>query len=110
MDFQNVINANGPLPVSNEFTAESDAQMVLFVSGSAWTQEAGNWIGIDVQVDGQSIGMASVYTNEATSHRALIPILLPVTVSGGSHTITFNPLNGYTIADENDYFNATLIF
>src|SRR5207237_4335042 len=110
MDFQNVINANGPLPVSNEFMAESDAQMVLFVAGSAWTQEAGNWIGIDVQVDGQSIGMASVYTNEATLHRALIPILLPVTVSAGSHSITFYLLNGFTLADDYDFLNVTLIF
>jgi hypothetical protein len=109
MIFQNVINQAGPLPVSGEFSAESDAQMVLFVAGSAWSSSSNSFIGIDVQLDEQSIGMASVYCNESKSHRALIPILLPITVSSGTHTITFNALNGDTVGDDNDYYNATLM-
>lgn len=110
MLFQSVISSNGPLPIQGTFNAESDAEMVIFVSGSAWSNQAGQWTGITISLDGNVIGEAAVYCNEATSHRALIPVLIPATVGFGSHTITLNPIDGFVQTDVNDFFNVSILY
>jgi hypothetical protein len=105
-----VINAqSGPLPLQGSFNAESDLTMILFVSGSAWTTNPGTWAGCEVLLDGTTLDVVAVYCNEANSHRALIPTLFPINVGFGSHTISLSPLDGSS-TDDNDYFNAILIY
>ena len=109
MQYQPVINAqSGPLPLKGTFTADSDLTMLLFVSGSAWTGIPGEWVGCEVYLDGNRLGVAAVFCNEANSHRALIPTFFPIKVNFGNHTISLSPIGG-TQSDGNDYFNAIVI-
>ena len=110
MNLQTVIAQNGPLPVSASFNAESDAEMVLVVSGSAWSNAAGQWVGVQILLDDNIVGEAAVFCNEAGSHRALITTLLPATVAFGQHTISLEAVNTYTQCDANDFLNAYLMY
>jgi len=110
MILQTVIAQNGPLPISGTFNAESDSEMVVVVSGSAWSNAAGQWVGVQVLLDGQIIGEAAVYCNEASSHRAFITTLLPATVAFGQHKITLEAVSTYTQCDVNDFLNVYLMY
>ncbi len=67
-------------------------------------------IGINVLLDGQSIGSSTVWTNEASSHKALVPVFIPTTLDYENHTLTLEVLNNNTNTDLNDNFNVTLIY
>ena len=110
MLFQNVISANGPFPVKGTFNAESDDARVIFVSGSVWSNTAGQWVGVQILLDGTFIGDAVIFCNEATSHRAFIPVMIPATVAFGSHTITLQASGSSTVADINDFFNVYIMY
>ena len=57
---------------------------MLFVSGSTWTQNQNQVIGINISVDNKQLGSAIVYSNEHTSHKALIrQVLLQGWGAGG---------------------------
>jgi hypothetical protein len=110
LDFQNVISSTGPLPVQGTFNAESDAQMVIFVTGSVWASEPEQFVGVNVAVDGVNLGSCIIYCNEASSHRTFIPQMFTYIVPFGEHTITLSPTNVYTISDINDYFNVSILY
>ena len=110
MILQTVIGSNGPLPVQGNFGAESDLETVMFVSGSVWSNQAGQWVGVQILLDGNVVGEGVVYCNEASSHRAFIPVMIPVTVPFGAHTVTLSAVNNNTMADVNDYFNVYLLY
>ena len=110
MDFQNVISSTGPLPAQGTFNAESDAQMVMLVTGSVWSNQPDQFVGVNVSLDGENVGTCIIYCNEAGSHRTFIPQLFPITVPFGEHTISLTPTNGYTVSDYNDYFNVSILY
>jgi len=67
---------------------------------------------VRVSVDGTNVGTLQVAENEASSHKALIPILVPVTVAAGSHTVTYTAITGapyYTGTDGYDIFDMTVL-
>src|SRR5262245_7134453 len=106
-DAQLIIQAAGPLPLEQAFIAPIEGQVIFCVSGSAWSNSADMWIGIGIQVDGEEIGTTGVFCNEATSHRALIPVQLPTNLSYGTtgeHTIAVYPRSSNTLTDQNDLF------
>ena len=100
--------AKGPLPISATFKAPSDAPATFVLSGSAWCQSANQVIGITLQLDGNPIGTASICSNAQSTHRALVPAYIPVTLTFGQHTITLVPSSGATTTDLNDLFNVVL--
>lgn len=105
-----ILKAKGPLPQQVQFNAPSDGAAVLFVSGSAWTQvSGGSPLGVQVSVDGASVGMFGVFTNEAGSHRALIPMMYPVQLGFGTHTLELSAASS-TITDVNDVFEVVLLY
>jgi hypothetical protein len=112
MSVQVIISAVGPLPVSQAFTAPSDEQIYLEVNGSVWTQTTNNMIGIAVELDGQPIGVAQIYSNGNATHRAVVPVYIPIQINDqNSHTLTLIAQPGTTtVSDDNDRYTAVLHF
>jgi len=102
-------NTPGPLPIKHEFEAPSDAPVNLFVSGSARTGSAPTLLAVDIELDGKVIGSIVEWFNENESHRALVPVVIPVQFGFGPHSIRLVPQSGATITDSNDHFNAVIM-
>ncbi len=105
-----LIQANGPLPLSATFNAPADGEVLFFLSGSVWSGAPNALVGLQLYLDGNSIGGASVFCNEASSHRAVVPIFIPVDLTFGQHTITVEAMTGSTMADVNDNIQVALLF
>lgn len=102
-------NQKGPLPIQTSFMAPGDMPMYLEVTGSVWTQSANQMIGIQVTLDGAVIGTANIFSNAASTHRAVVPVYLPIKLTQGSHTLQLSVAAGTpTVSDLNDRFTATL--
>ena len=102
-------NQKGPLPVQATFMAPGDMPMNLEVTGSVWTQTANQMIGIQVAVDGNVLGTANIFSNTASTHRAVVPVYLPVKLTQGSHTLQLSVAASTTaVSDLNDRFTAVL--
>lgn len=102
-------NQKGPLPISASFMAPGDMPMYLEVTGSIWTQTANQMISIQVSLDGNVIGTASIFSNGASTHRAVVPVYIPVKLAQGSHTLQLAVTpNTTTVSDLNDFFTAVL--
>lgn len=100
--------APGPLPLTATFNSPTDGPAVLVVSGSAWCATANQLIGVTLQLDGKPLGSSLIFSNLASTHRATVPVYIPVTLSIGAHKIALVPLNSSTTTDQNDYFNVIL--
>jgi len=98
----------GGLPVkSNEF-ATGGGTLLIIASGSGWSAVAGN-IGMNIQLDGTTIGAARSFTNEINSHKVFsCNPLVRGNIAAGSHTIALVAIAG-TITDLNDWFNVTVL-
>ena len=110
MAIQVIINQQqGALPINANFNAPSDAPIYLEVTGSVWTQSENSLIGIAIQLDGQAIGTAQVFSNGSTTHRPVVPTYIQVQLQQGQHTLTLSPLaNSTTVSDSNDFYTAVL--
>ena len=64
---------------------------------------------MNVQLDGTSIGTATIFSNGASTHRTFPALFLGVNLTYGQHVLTFTP-GANTISDLNDTFTASLIF
>ena len=106
---ESLINAPGPLPITSPFTAEGEGPVIFFVAGSAWANDGGAKIGINVLLDGELLGVCVVYTNEGWSHKTLVPMFLPAKLTQGEHTLTLEAFPG-TNTDVNDFFTVTLFY
>jgi hypothetical protein len=83
--------------------------MYLEVSGSVWTTTANSMIGIQVQVDGQNLGVAQVFSNTPSTHRAVVPGYFPIQLAyGKQHTLTLSAATSTTTSDFNDFFTAVI--
>jgi hypothetical protein len=95
----------GPLPVGANITTHGGT-LVLFAAGSGFTTYPGAE-GMTITVDGNTVGGAKVFTNEAQSHKAFIANGIVVKgVAAGTHSIV---LQGWSnVTDNNDSFNLTV--
>jgi hypothetical protein len=100
----------GALPHSVTFTAPSDGPACFVLSGSVWATAANQMIGITLELDGVAIGNAQIFSNAASTHRAVVPTYIPVKLTFAQHTITVVALNASTVSDVNDWFNVTLLY
>jgi len=109
-----LINQKGPIsqiaPVG--ITPLGTGPVLFCFSGSAYANLPNVWIGIDLTLDGQVIGTASVFCNEDQSHRALVSLPVLLTVAAGSHMIGLQVSAAYphTVTDSNDIFMVTLMW
>jgi hypothetical protein len=100
----------GPLPIHSNFKAPSDGPACLVLSGSVWSATADKLIGVELQLDGKVIGSAAIFSNGASTHRAVVPSNIPATLSIGQHALTLRPLNSSTTSDHNDLFDVILLY
>lgn len=100
--------AKGPLPISASFDSPSDAPAYFTLTGSAWSTTANQMIGVSLELDGKVIGSAMIFSNAVSTHRALIPVEIPVKLGFGAHKITLIAATTATVSDLNDFFNVGL--
>lgn len=84
-------------------------RQLLQVSGSAYTKTKNTDLSIDIIVNSQSVGVLFIHSNDDSTHRAFVPISIPLTlVSTSSHTLELRP-SAHCVTDNHDYFCITLI-
>lgn len=104
-----VIDTNGALPKEGTYNKRRGGTLIISAAGSGWSSNKDQLIGMNVYVDNNRVGTAQVWTNEATSHKAFVPVFAVVNnVSKGPHTIKLEPLNAATNTDQNDYFRVSV--
>ncbi len=101
-----LVSAPGPLPISVQFEAVADGDLVLLVSGSAWTDTRDRRIGVEVLLDEAPVGEAFVHANEARTHMALVAKPLVVPAGAGKHVLELRRLNADTNSDFADRFEV----
>ena len=103
-----VIDDHGPLPLEGTYNKRAGGTLLISAAGSGWSSDKDQRIGMKVYVDNNKVGTAQVWTNEAASHKAFVPVFAVVNnVSKGKHTIKLEPLDG-TKTDQNDFFRVTV--
>lgn len=107
MPVQVVLSKQGPLPITVNFSALSDAPVYLEVNGSVWSQTANTMTGIQIAVDGAALGKAQIFSNGASTHRAVVPAYIPLQLKFGQHSLTLSALPS-TVSDVNDFYTAVL--
>ena len=107
MGVQMLINQKGPLPITAQFNSIGDSPMFLEVQGSVWSTTANVMIGIDINIDGQVVGTAHIFSNGASTHRACVPAYIQVQLAQGPHKLTLSAAANAT-SDYNDYFTAVI--
>ena len=110
MAIQLIVNQSGPLPIKATFEAPGDEPMFLEVNGSVWSEYADLMIGIGIDLDGQRVGAAQIFSNGNTTHRTVVPAYIPVQLSQGHHTLYLYLNTGETESDSNDFYTAVLHF
>jgi hypothetical protein len=108
MATQIIVSQKGPLPIKVSFQAPSDGPSTLTVAGSVWTQTANSMLGIQVTLDGQSLGSAQIFANPTSTHMSVVPAVFPVKLSQGSHTLQLSSGNQVTVSDFNDSYMVVL--
>jgi hypothetical protein len=103
-------NGNQGFPITGTYKSKG-GRLLIWVSGSGYSNAGENQIGVTVLVDGAKIGTAWSYTNEKLSHKAFVPGAFVVTNKpAGQLKIEVNK-DGYpnTIIDGNDNFKVTVL-
>jgi hypothetical protein len=100
-------NQKGALPITATFNAIGDSPMILEVNGSVWATSPNVMTGIDIAIDGQAIGTAHIFSNGASTHRAVVPAYIEVKLSQGQHKLTLSAAAN-TVSDFNDFYTAVI--
>jgi hypothetical protein len=111
MQIQELFNQSfTQFPMSVKFTPRDTSPGQLYVTASAFSTAPNQLIGINVAIDGKSLGSLMLYANEAKSHKALVAMLFPVQFDDlNPHTLTFTAATPYTTCDPTDIVGATLL-
>jgi hypothetical protein len=102
-------NQPGPLPLTIPFNTPITGDVTLAFSGSCWSSTANVLGGVEVLLDGKSIGKAELYFNSPTLHLTLPTQFFAANLSDGQHTITLRPTGSSVISDRNDFFSLWII-
>ena len=108
MAIQVIVQQAGPLPIKASFQPLGDLPVYVEVNGSVWSQTANVMLGIKVNLDGNDVGSAKIFSNGPATHRAVVPAFIPVKLSHGSHTITLSADNAQTVSDFNDFYTVVI--
>jgi len=106
-----VITESGPLPLEGKYKSRG-GKLIISAAGSGWSSNKDQLIGMKVLVNGNNVGTAQVWTNEADSHKAFVsafPVVYAKDVGSGPVTIKLETLNGETKTDENDFYRVTVV-
>jgi hypothetical protein len=88
--------------LTGSFQTDSNP-VVLFFAGSAWSRSSDSTLSVNLLIDENIVATLNGFTNEASSHKSLVPAIVEVTLEAGSHTATLST-SGTTTIDLNDYF------
>jgi hypothetical protein len=84
--------------------------LLIYATGSGWTNTRWATIGMTVLVDGTAVGSTPTATSEVQSHRAFVANPIVVTgLAAGAHVIRLSAMNADTMTDSNDYFSLTVL-
>ena len=109
MSVQVILSQKGPLPITVSFNSPGDVTAILEINGSVWTQTANSMIGIQVQLDGANLGQANIFSNTASTHRAVVPAYFKIALKYGTqHKLVLTNAASTTTSDLNDFFTAVL--
>ena len=108
MAIQVIVNQGGPLPITATFNALTDEPMYLEVNGSVWCEYADSMIKIGIDVDGQNVGSAQIYSDGGTTHRTVVPAYIPIQLSQGQHTLYLYLSSDEAESDDNDFYTAVI--
>ncbi len=116
MDIDVVIQQSGPLPITQTFMTASDGPAMLVVAGSVYSNTPNTVTGISVILNAQTVGTASIFSNGPSTHRAVVPAYIPITLdmpwpspmTPPSYTIELVSATGETVSDQNDFFVVAL--
>jgi len=95
--------------VTDTFTTSGGPLLVLF-SGSLYREtpgEMGLQVGIGYPNGSISFSYSKVYTNEANSHKATVPLRFFDTFPAGTYTFSVHPWQG--IFDDSDSWNVLIV-
>lgn len=107
MACQVILNQKGPLPIKVTFNALTDGPACLEVNGSGWSQTAGVYIGIAIQLDGNPVGNAQIFSSAPAIHRTMVPAFIPVKLGFGQHALILSAMPN-TVADDGDFYVAVI--
>jgi hypothetical protein len=108
MAVQLLLQQKGPLPIKVTFNSLTNGPVYLQVDGSVWTQTANKMIGIAIQIDGNQVGVAQIFSNTASTHRAVVPAFIALKLDQGQHTLSLLAQDATTTSDLNDFFTAVI--
>lgn len=109
MTFVIAQNQPGPLPLKVTFTAPISGDVTIAFSGSCWSSTAQNPGGVEVLLDGKSLGKALLFFNNPSVHQTLPTQIFPVNLSEGPHTITVQAIWPTVLSDRNDFFSLWIV-
>jgi hypothetical protein len=109
-DVQTIIEQNGPLPIKVAPNIQSDAPAMVMVAGSVWSSSPASMVGVELFIDGNLEAKAQIFANQASTHLAVVPFTFSYTFTIGQHTFELDKLTGPTMADQNDFFQVTLLY
>ncbi len=102
-------NQAGALPIKNTIDVGNVNSMIMFASGSAFSSTP-SLMECEILLDGLVVATLKGFTNEVSSHKALVPIFLEL--SGFDAPIAnfeIRAKNSNTLTDFNDYFNLSVL-
>lgn len=102
-------NQPGPLPLKVTFTSPITGDATIAFSGSCWSSTAQNPGGVEVFLDGKSLGKSLLFFNNSTLHLALPAQFFAVNLSEGPHTITVQAISSTVLSDRNDFFSLWVL-
>jgi len=88
--------------LAGSFTANGGSVRVFF-AGSAYSRSASATLAVNLVIDNNVQMTLNGYTNEANSHKSLVPAIAELSLGSGSHNVSLST-SGSTVIDLNDYF------
>jgi len=107
MACQVLVSQKGPLPIKVNFNSPGDLMVCLQMDGSVWSTSGNQMLGIQIAVDGQNVGTAQIFSNGASTHRAVVSSFVPLKLTYGPHSIALTAMAN-TTSDLNDLFTAVI--
>ena len=103
-----IVQQAGPMPIKATFQPLGNLPTYIEVNGSVWSKSANVLIGVGVDLDGQNVGQAKIFSNGTSTHRAVVPAYIPVKLGDGTHTLTLSAATAQTLSDLNDFYTVVI--
>jgi hypothetical protein len=105
-----IIQQAGPLPIQQQFNAPLDGPALLLVTGSLWATATGVLLQMNVLLDGAQCGVVQLFSNGASTHRALPTLVVNLQLTQGTHTLQLAAAGANVTSDYNDLFAAMILY